>query len=63
MTFKITYEPLNRIDGVKPKTVEIETAHDAWVQVNGLMQSDERVTISENGRAITWQELRDRATE
>lgn len=61
MTFKITFEPVNRIQGVTPKTVEIESVGRAWLEVHGLMQSDERVSITENGRPVTWQELRDRA--
>jgi len=59
--FKITFEPLNRTQGVGPKSVEIESAHDAWIEVHGLMNSDEQVTISENGHPISWLELRDRA--
>ncbi|TIO86084.1 hypothetical protein [Mesorhizobium sp. WSM3879] len=61
MSFKITYEPLNRIAGVQPQMVEKESARDAWIAVDALMKSDERVTISEDGQSITWQELRDRA--
>jgi hypothetical protein len=38
MPYKITFEPLNRIAGVKPTTVEIETAAKAWMEV----ASDER---------------------
>ncbi|MER8810437.1 hypothetical protein [Mesorhizobium australicum] len=62
MTFKITHEPLNRIPGVKPRTVEKVSAQDAWIAVDGLMRSDERVIIFKNGRPISWQELRDKAT-
>ncbi|MDG4854078.1 MULTISPECIES: hypothetical protein [unclassified Mesorhizobium] len=61
MAFKITYEPLNRIAGVQPQMVEKESAREAWIAVDALMKSDERVTISEDGHSITWQELRDRA--
>lgn len=61
MSFKISYEPLNHITGVGPKTVEIESVEKAWFEVHGLMNSDERVTISENGHAISWEALRDRA--
>ena len=63
VSFKITYEPLNRIAGVGPKTVEIDSVEGAWLEVHGLMNSDERVTITENGSTISWQELRDRANQ
>jgi hypothetical protein len=45
MPYKVTFEPLNRISGVKPTTVEIETAAEAWKTVDGLQRSDEKVTI------------------
>jgi hypothetical protein len=62
MPYKVTFEPLNRIRGVKPKTVEIETAIDAWKTVDGLQRSDEKVLIVHpSGRQIGWQELRDEA--
>jgi hypothetical protein len=62
MPYKVTFEPLNRISGVRPKTVEIETAAAAWKQVDGLMHSDERVTIVDPiGLEIDWQELKRRA--
>lgn len=63
MGFKITFEPLNRIRGVKPTTVEIDTADKAWLEVHGLMASDERVTITEDGHPISWEKLRDRANQ
>jgi hypothetical protein len=47
---------------VGPKTVEIETAADAWKTVDGLQRSDEKVTIKDPwGQDIGWQELRDQA--
>jgi hypothetical protein len=50
MPYKIT---LNRI-----VTVEIETAAEAWKLVDGLMHSDERVTIVHpDGYEIGWPEL------
>jgi hypothetical protein len=62
MPYKITFEPLNRISGVKSETVEIETAAEAWKTVDGLQRSDEKVTIrGPSGREIGWQELRDEA--
>lgn len=64
MPYKVTFEPLNRIAGVKPKTVEIETAAEAWMEVYGLMKSDERVTIVDpHGRTIGWQELKEIAAK
>ena len=60
----MTFEPRNRIAGVKPKTVEIETAAKAWMEVDGLMLSDERVTIVDpHGREIGWQELKEIASK
>ena len=56
MPYTITFEPLNRIQGVKPTTVVKETAKEAWKTVDALMRSDERVTI--NGGMMGWQELR-----
>ncbi len=59
MPFKITYEPLNRIRGVKPETTDVETAAKAWAQVQALMASDEKVTIIDpHGRMIGWQALK-----
>jgi hypothetical protein len=57
--YRFTYEPLNRIAGVKPSTGERETASEAWLQVHGLQMSDKKVTeiIAPDGRSITWQEL------
>jgi hypothetical protein len=40
MPYKITYEPLNRIRGVTPKTFERETATEAWKEVDGLTRSE-----------------------
>jgi hypothetical protein len=60
MPYKITFEPLNRIAGVKPTTVEIETAAEAWREVDGLMRSDERVKIVDpRGVEIGWQWLKE----
>jgi len=63
MPFKITFEPLNRIKGVKPTMAEVETAARARLEVHGLQMSDEKVTeiVAPDGRRITWQELRDLA--
>lgn len=59
MSYKITFEPLNRISGVVPTTVEIETAAKAWKEVDGLMRSDERVTIVDvYGHELDWQQLK-----
>ena len=64
MPYKVTFEPLNRIAGVKPTTVDIETAAKAWMEVHGLMASDEKVTIIDpHGRVIGWQELKEIAAK
>ena len=64
MSYKITYEPLNRIAGVEPKTVTEETASSAWDLVDKLHRSDEKTTIrNSSGRVIGWQELRDLAVK
>ena len=64
VAYRITFEPLNHIDGVRAKTVEIETAAKAWLEVHSLMESDERVTIVDpDGRPIEWQELMARAAK
>ena len=64
MSYRVTFEPLNRIPGVKPRTFERETAALAWVEVQGLMASDEKVKIvNPHGREIGWQELKRLATE
>jgi hypothetical protein len=58
MSYKITSEPRKRISGVKAKTVEKETAGEAWKLVDGLMRSDEMVKILHPyGHEIGWQEL------
>jgi hypothetical protein len=63
-SYRITYEPLNRIAGVKAKTVVFETAGKAWIEVYGLMASDEKVTIvGPRGRTIEWQELKELAAK
>lgn len=64
MPFRITFEPLNRIAGVKPKTVAFETAAKAWIEVQSLMASDEKVTIVDtHGHPIDWQELKELAAK
>ena len=64
MSYKITFEPLNRISGVKPRTVELATASEAWVQAQGLMASDEKVRVlAPEGYEIGWQELKALADE
>lgn len=59
MPYKVTYEPQNRIAGVKAKTIETETAAEAWRAVDGLMRSDEKVTmiVSPHNGEIGWQEM------
>jgi hypothetical protein len=64
MPYKITFEPRNRIAGVKAKTVEIENAAKAWIEVQGLMYSDERVTtVDPHGHTIEWHELKEIAAK
>ena len=59
MAYHITFEPMNRIPGVQPKTVQIEGAAKAWAEVQALMASDEKVRITINGTSdISWQELK-----
>ena len=59
MPYKLTFEPRNKISGVKPSTVEIETAAEAWAEVTCLEASDEKVTVQDaSGRAISSEELR-----
>ena len=60
MAYTITFQPLNRFDGVTPNTVTKATAAEAWAEVQMLEASDERVTIrDQDGQTIGWQGLRD----
>ena len=59
--YSITYEPLNGIVGVTPKTTTTNTAADAWAIADSLQRSDEKVIIRRFGREIGWEELRDEA--
>jgi hypothetical protein len=60
--YKITYEPVNRIMGVTAKTVERQTAAEAWALVQSLNASDERTIIRDaSGKEVGWQELRAQA--
>ena len=64
MPYKITYQPLNKIDGVTPGVTSKETAAEAWDTVWRLQYSDEKVEItSPDGRTISWQELKRLAEE
>jgi hypothetical protein len=59
MSYSITFEPLNRIAGVKPQIVSIGTAAGAWAEVQMLQASDARVEIRDpGGRIMTSRELR-----
>ena len=59
MAYTITFQPLNRFDGVTPNTVTKATAAEAWAEVQMLQASDERTTIrDQDGQTISWQELR-----
>lgn len=64
MPYKITFEPLNRIKGVRSAMVERDTAAEALVTVRDLMAGDERVSsiVDPDGRTIDWRELQARAT-
>jgi hypothetical protein len=60
MPYKISCELLNHYYRVGTTTVEIETASEAWVHVNALMASNDRVTIVDpDGHTIGWQELKE----
>jgi hypothetical protein len=62
MAFHVTYEPRNRIAGVKPRTVTKETAAEALKLVLGLEMSDEIASVkTDSGRPIEQWELRDMA--
>ena len=64
MPYTITFEPLNPIKGVKPKSVEFATASEAWAQAQGLMASDEKATVlAPGGYEIGLQELKMLANE
>jgi len=60
MPYSITFSPLNPIQGVVPKSVTKSTAAEAWMEVQQLQASDEKVEITApEGCEISWQELRD----
>ena len=64
MIYTITFQPLNPISGVKPKTVTKDSATAAWAEVQMLQASDEKAEIKDrSGRDISWQELRDLAAQ
>jgi hypothetical protein len=59
MPFIITFQPINRIQGVGPKSTQEASAVAAWKTVDGLMRSDETVEITHpDGYKISWQELK-----
>ena len=59
MPYIITCQPRNPIAGVEPGTVTKDSAAEAWVEVQMLHASDERVEIKDDaGRTISWQDLR-----
>ncbi|MCZ7450289.1 hypothetical protein O8B93_22145 [Agrobacterium rhizogenes] len=59
MSYKVTYEPLNRIRGVSPSTDAFETAGEALANVVGLEHSDEKITdiTTPQGHHISRAEL------
>jgi len=62
MPFHVTFDPRNRIAGVKPKTVTKSTAAEALALVVGLEASDERATVrNDSGHPVEEWELRDLA--
>jgi hypothetical protein len=64
MAFHITFEPINRIQGVKPRTVTKETAAEAWAEVQGLQASDERTSVKDDsGRHVEDWQLRELAAK
>jgi hypothetical protein len=64
LPYSITYEPINRIAGVKAKTVTVETAAEAWLLVDSLQRSDEKAVVKDAaGRDMQWAELRDLAAK
>ena len=63
MRYRITYQPMNRIQGVTMRTVTYDSAVAAWKLVDGLMRSDEKVEIECGGEPLDWQELRRQAEE
>jgi hypothetical protein len=57
MAYQLTYQPLNRIAGVSPRTVGCATAAEAWTLYQQLTASDERVEIKTDGRHMGSGEL------
>ncbi len=58
MPYLLTYRP-RPPTGVKPTTITIETAVDAWKTYKNLTASDEKVNIClPSGAEIGWQELK-----
>jgi len=59
MTFSVTFGPRNPIPGVRHKTVEKETAAEAWALVLQLEASDEEARVHDaSGREVGREELR-----
>jgi len=64
MAYHVTFEPRNRIQGVKPSTAVMETAAEAWAEVQMLEASDEKAEVRDDaGRVIERYELRDLAAK
>ena len=61
MAFTITFEPINRIAGTQPGSAQFDSAKDAWREVEGLIRSDEKVTIQQDGHVISSQHLKELA--
>jgi len=57
--YSITYEPVDSIAGVHPKTIAMDTAIEAWATVEVLQRTGENVVIRRSGLEIGWEELRD----
>ena len=59
MCYSITFEPLNRVVGVKPLILFLKTAAKAWAEVQMLQAGDARIEIRDpGGRIMTSRALR-----
>jgi hypothetical protein len=62
MPYQITYEPLLPSVAARPRTVELQTAAEAWASVLMLIANGETTTIVDPyGKTISREELRARA--
>jgi hypothetical protein len=62
LPYRIVYETITRIPGAHSGETFEESAASAWMTVQQLQASDEKVRIVDPlGIEISWQELRSRA--